>query len=170
MKTLLTLLLFCSCSQTWAATGIIFSNITRTNALTGTNLFITSTPVPSGTRTIYFSDLVSEIFRVSTPIATPTPVAATNFITDFTVQVNKVTLTNDAFFQYSTNYTVGLLRQSLWILDPNGTNRAIGFNASWKFNNTPPAYTGTNLFFVLSLTAFGVGETNVLASYQTFTR
>ena len=92
--------------------------------------------------------------------------AATNFVADLTGQSYRtITATNDVFFVQSTNRAAARFVKIR--IDPNGTNRNLGFNASWKFfGGIAPSTLSSNAIAVLTVTALGTAETDVLARYS----
>lgn len=89
---------------------------------------------------------------------------ATNFWVDMTDNAYRtITATNDIFFQATTNRAA--IRNTIVRIDPNGTNRLLGFNTDWTFLGTAPTNILSTNIGILSLTAFGTSETNIIAAY-----
>jgi hypothetical protein len=94
--------------------------------------------------------------------------AATNFIATFptsgAVSYQTITATNDVFFISSTNRVS--VRKTVIVIDPNGTNRNLGFNSGWNFFGTKPTTLVSTNVGQLTLWAMGTDEANVWAEYS----
>jgi len=83
---------------------------------------------------------------------------------DFTGDDYKtVTLTGDIDFTASSNRAAG--RSVVIRVVGDGSQRTLAFNASWTFLGTKPATLAANKDAVLSLTAFGANESDVVACW-----
>jgi hypothetical protein len=89
---------------------------------------------------------------------------ATNFWVDLASSAYRtITATNSVYFQATTNRAA--TRTVVVRIDPNGTNRNLGFNSNWTFLGTAPSTIASGKIGILSLTSFGTAETDVLAAY-----
>lgn len=78
-----------------------------------------------------------------------------------------VALTGDIDFSASTNRpTVGLAKAIAVIIEADGSDRALSFNANWTPIGAVPTQVAAGKTGVLSLTAVGPAETDVLYAYQ----
>ncbi len=72
------------------------------------------------------------------------------------------TLTGDVTFA-SSNLAAG--RAITVRIIGDSVQRALAFPAGWKFTTTKPTALGTSLTAILSVTAFGASDSNVIAAY-----
>ncbi len=90
--------------------------------------------------------------------------ALTNFVANFTDQAYRtITAVAPIRFLQSTNRAA--VRSLVLFLDPNGTNRTLNVNASWKLLTTINAVVTNGTIGILSLTTKGTAETDVYAAY-----
>jgi hypothetical protein len=100
--------------------------------------------------------------------------AVTNFVATFVERTSPdpvyrtITAVADVFFLQSTNRPsdATTIRQVVIRIDPNGTNRNLGFNSSWNFVGVKPTSLVSTNVGILSLIAFGSAETDVWARYN----
>jgi hypothetical protein len=123
-------------------------------------------------------ELKEQIEALVAAIPTPTPpdegptaedlVYATPMTLDFDgADYQTVALTGVISFSASTNRpTVGYAKAIAVIIEADGSDRALSFNANWTFVGTEPTQIAANKVGVLSLTAVGPDETDVICAYQ----
>ena len=91
--------------------------------------------------------------------------SVTSFTVDFTAApLQKMTTAGSVSPSSSSNREAG---RSVTLLIDNsaGAQRSFSFNSSWKFIGEKPAAIAANKIGILSLTAFGTAETDVVCSY-----
>ena len=78
-----------------------------------------------------------------------------------------VALTGNIDFSATSNRpTLGLAKAIAVIIEADGSIRTLTFNANWTFVGTLPADIQANKVGVLSVTAVGPNETDVICAYQ----
>jgi hypothetical protein len=128
-----------------AASMINFVDLTETQTVAGTKRF----------------DSVTQVTFVHSALDVHSD--GTNFVADLLTAARTITATNSVNFVHSTNRVAG--RAMTILIDPNGTNRNLTFNADWRFLTVNPAVVTNGTIGVLSLMAFGTAETDIVAAY-----
>lgn len=123
-------------------------------------------------------ELKAKIEALVAAIPAPTPadegptaedlVYATPLTLDFDgADYQTVALTGDIDFSASTNRpAVGYAKAIAVIIEADGSDRALSFNASWTFVGALPTQIVASKVGVLSVTAVGPDETDVICAYQ----
>lgn len=95
-------------------------------------------------------------------------VYATPLTLDFDgADYQRVALTGVINFADSSNRpAIGSAKAIAVIIEADGSDRALSFNANWTFVGTEPTQIAANKTGVLSLTALGPDETDVICAYQ----
>lgn len=77
-----------------------------------------------------------------------------------------VAITGDLDFNGTLNRPVaGLAKAVAVIIEADGSDRTLTFNANWTFMGTAPVDIAANKVGVLSITATGPNETDVICAY-----
>jgi hypothetical protein len=136
------------------ATAAIDQDVTAASELVG----LANTQTVAGTKRF---DSVTQVTFVHSALDVHSD--GTNFVADLLTAARTITATNSVNFVHSTNRVAG--RAMAILIDPNGTNRNLTFNADWRFLTVNPAVVTNGTIGVLSLMAFGTAETDIVAAY-----
>lgn len=92
--------------------------------------------------------------------------AATTILNFDGADYQTVALTGNIDFASSLNRPVaGFAKAIAVIIEADGSDRTLAFNANWTFMGTAPVDIAANKVGVLSLTATGPNETDVVCAY-----
>jgi hypothetical protein len=157
-----------------------------TNATLNANTLITSPTNLPAAGNVAWSSTVSDGRYVRQTNGTPTNITlngsvqyrlenqypasnGTNHVVDIGFARVHLVATNHVNFVQTTNRQAGV-RPVEVIIDSNGASRNLAFNASWRWGPLiiPPASIDSGRILILRLTCYGLSETNVLASTETW--
>lgn len=121
---------------------------------------------PTGTPTSQSQSLQQTYDLFAYPaLATLSPTSGTSYTVDMKVAYSAITTNSQIDFTATSNRAA--VRSATILINSSVGSRNFTFNASWIFlGAAAPVSIAANKVGVLSLTAFGAGEANIVAVYS----
>lgn len=111
--------------------------------------------------------IIGTLGNVSQAITALTPTAGTSYTVDMTQPFRTITTNSQIDFTATSNRPAANYGITTTVrINTSGSIRALTFNASWVFLGTAPTSLPANKVAILSLTAFGTAETDIVAAYR----
>lgn len=111
--------------------------------------------------------LIGTLGNVSQAITALTPTAGTSYTVDMTQPFRTITTNSQIDFAATSNRPAANYGITTTVrINTSASIRALTFPASWVFLGTAPTSLPANKVAILSLTAFGTAETDIVAAYR----
>lgn len=111
--------------------------------------------------------LIGTLGNVSQAITAITPTAGTSYTVDMTQPFRTITTNSQIDFTATSNRPAANYGITTTVrINTSASIRALTFPASWVFLGTAPTSLPANKVAILSLTAFGTAETDIVAAYR----
>lgn len=105
--------------------------------------------------------------NITVPVTALTPSAGTTYIADLSKPYQAITTNAAIDLTTSSNRPAASFARSTTIrYNTSASIRALTFNASWVFLGTAPTSLPANKVAIITLTAFGSAETDIVAAYR----